>query len=267
MDPYLEDPTMWRGVHSFLITSLVTTINSLVPPRYVAKIEERVYVILPPHDIYPDIEIMRRPRRRRQGGTAGGAVAVASDPPHIIEQMPAEVREAFIEVVRVGKPGQVVTTVEVLSPTNKDPSIPGRGLYLKKQRELLASPVHLLEIDLLRKGRYTVAAPRAELASFGHWDYLVCLHRGRQEGRFETWPFTLRDRLPRVRVPLADRDPDVVVDLQEILDRSYDQGAFGRDIDYRQDPVVPLRGTDAAWANVLLQGKGLRPKKQREKNR
>ena len=36
---------------------------------------------------------------------------------------------------------------------------PGRGLYLRKQREILESDVNLIEIDLLRAGMHTAAVP------------------------------------------------------------------------------------------------------------
>ena len=53
----------------------------------------------------------------------------------------------------------MVTTIEVLSPRNKTAGSEGRKLYRQKQREILSSDTHLLEIDLLRAGQHTVAAP------------------------------------------------------------------------------------------------------------
>lgn len=70
--------------------------------------------------------------------------------------------------------------------------------------------------------------------------------------------FTVRQRLPRVRVPLTGDDPDVVLDLQAVFDRCYDAAAYARSLDYRQPPVPPLRPADAEWADALLREKGLR---------
>ena len=47
--------------------------------------------------------------------------------------------------------GHLVTAIELLSPTNKRGV--GRREYLRRRERFLRSDVHLLEIDLLRKGR------------------------------------------------------------------------------------------------------------------
>ena len=46
---------------------------------------------------------------------------------------------------------QLVTAIEVLSPTNKRGE--GRGEYLARRRRLFLSTAHLMEIDLLRGGK------------------------------------------------------------------------------------------------------------------
>src|SRR5262249_14817916 len=133
-----------------------------------------------------------------------------------------------------------------------------RELYLTKQREILNSSVHLLEIDLLRHGAYTVAAPHTHLNWTATWDYIVSLQRGGQP-YCEAWPILLRQRLPRVLVPLAGKDPDVVLNLQAVLDHCYDAGRYLDDLDYRRPPPVPLTRSGAKWANALLRERGLRP--------
>ena len=45
----------------------------------------------------------------------------------------------------------MVTVIELLSPSNKRAG-DDREQYLAKRRELLRSPAHLVEIDLLRDG-------------------------------------------------------------------------------------------------------------------
>jgi hypothetical protein len=69
----------------------------------------------------------------------------------------------------------------------------------------------------------------------------------------------MRERLPRVLVPLTQRHPDVALDLQAALDRAYDEGAFARAVNYRAEPDPTLADEDAVWADELLKGKGLRP--------
>ena len=122
----------------------------------------------------------------------------------------------------------------------------------------MGSAAHLIEIDLLRGGEHTVAASRHQLARRGLYDSLVCLSRGGRRFRFEVWARTIRDRQPRFAVPLRGDDPDVVLDLQPLLDRCYDAGAHARRIDYATDPVPPLTRADAEWVDILLREAGRR---------
>jgi hypothetical protein len=260
MDPYLEHPTLWPGVHQRLITYLGDALNALLPPHYVADIGERLYVVQPERSIYPDVVVVEPPAAafRPERGTGGTTVVLHSDPPWVLTVEPIEQREVFIEILSVGDTSRVVTIIEVLSPSNKTAGSEGRQLYLTKQHEILQSATHLLEIDLLHYGEHTVAAPRVSLTEMGTWTYLVCLHRGGQGGRYEVWATTLRQRLPRIRVPLAAGDADVVLDLQAVFDRCYDEGAYARRLDYRRDPSTPLVQHELAWAATLLREQGRR---------
>jgi hypothetical protein len=158
----------------------------------------------------------------------------------------------------------VVTVLEVLSPSNKRAGSDGRRVYRTKQREILSSPTHLLELDLLRQGEHTVVAPSPErLLRQGPYDYLVSLSRGSQRDRCQVWAVTLRQRLPRILVPLADGEDDLVLDVQALFDRVYDDGGYADEIDYGTEPVVPLSPLDAKWADAWLRKQGLRRKKRR----
>ena len=260
MDPYLEGPVLWSGLHHALITYIRDALNPVLGPRYVANISERLYIIQPERSIIPDIYVKKRrsTKRTRKGQTNGTARAMVIDPPLVLTVAEMEIREGFIEIVQVGQPGRVVTAIEVLSPSNKAPGHKGQRLYLAKQAKILRSRTHLIEIDLLRRGHHTVAIPRDCLLDKAAWDYLVCLHRGDPGDQFEVWPITLRHRLPRISVPLANKDPDVVLDLQAILNRCYDAGRYEEELDYRRDPGVPLSNADAEWAHARLRKHGLR---------
>lgn len=258
MDPYLEDPPRWGGVHAGLIAQISFYLNAVLPPRYAADIGERVWVVRPERSVYPDVAVVESRPGEVLRAPAAEQTVLAADPPWVIVVEEAEVRETFVDVVLIGDPASVVTTIEVLSPTNKSAGSQGRELYLRKQREILESQTHLLEIDLLRSGTYTIAAPRASLGGRSPWQYLACLHRAGSRGRFEVWATSLRDRLPRIAVPLLGEDPDVVLDLQEVFSRMYDQGPYRRRIEYAKEPPVPLAPSDAEFAHDLLVARGLR---------
>ena len=72
MDPFLEDPTGWGGVHSRLITSIGEVGAGLLAPQFSVRIEERVY-IAPPDElarrfILPDVYVITGPDPSRPIG-------------------------------------------------------------------------------------------------------------------------------------------------------------------------------------------------------
>ena len=80
MDPYLEHPARWPGVHQRLMTYIADTLNIALPPHYVADIGERLYVVQPDRSIYPDVVISETSiPPPTESGTLEIA-AVASDP-------------------------------------------------------------------------------------------------------------------------------------------------------------------------------------------
>lgn len=263
MDPYLEDPARWPDVHQSLITYIRDALQPHLRPRYLARIGERVYIVAPPQAMYPDVVLIRRPAVREAGAVYAVAEAEVAmetaepspDEPVIVTLPPTEHREPFVEIIHAG--GEVVTVIEVLSPANKTPG-EGHRLYRRKQQEILETPVHLVEIDLLSTGEHTVAVPEETRAELRPHRYLVCVRRGPERHHFELYPIPLAKRLPRMRVPLKEPDPDVVLDLQGVFDRCYDNGGYAELVDYRKPPPVPLSPEEAAWVDGLLRGKSLR---------
>jgi len=153
----------------------------------------------------------------------------------------------------------VVTVLEVLSPSNKTPGANGREEYRRKQDEVLAAEVHLIEIDLLRGGAHTVMAPPGRLLALPPYHYLVCVCRTQDRGQSELYAASLRERLPRVRVPLRPPDEDVALDLPQVFAECYEAGAYAYRIDCRQPPPAPpLRAEDEQWLKARLQEAGLR---------
>jgi hypothetical protein len=151
-------------------------------------------------------------------------------------------REAFLTVCdRASR--QVITVIELLSPTNKRPG-PNRLRYMTKRADLLNSPAHFVEIDLLRGGPPMPAIDRPEC------DYSVLISRpdGRPGAGFGA--IALRDPLPTVPIPLRTGEPDAHLDLRAALDRAYDEAGY-RYFLYEHPPDPPLDGADAKWAELL----------------
>jgi hypothetical protein len=257
MDPYLESPKRWRNVHERLIPSWSDDLNTALPREYVATIDERLYVVPEDRNIYQDVSVIRLFETAVQRG--GAAVAEVPDPyVHVASLLDDVPGQAFINVVTADSDQRVVTVIELLSPVNKRPG-EGRAQYRLKQHEVLHSPANLVEIDLLRAGEHSVAVDEKSLRrACPQWDYLVSLHRTGRESEFDVWAWTVRNRMPRIAIPLEPGVPDVVLDLQPALDRIYDAGRLAQQIDYTRDPEPPFTGEDAAWLDALLREKGLR---------
>ncbi len=163
-----------------------------------------------------------------------------------------EIREPFLKVVE-RESRQVVTVIEMLSPTNKVAGSRGRQQYLEKRADVLRSDTNWVEIDLLREGEPVIVR---EL--YPPCEYTV--HVSRKTGRPKgvVWPIRLQQRLPAVGIPLKNGDPDAELDLQPILASVYDGGAYAFKIDYGRDPMPPLPPGLARWANKPLKQKKLR---------
>ena len=61
-----------------------------------------------------------------------------------------------------------------------------------------------------------------------------------------------------IGIPLKGEDPDVPLDLGELLRFVYDSGAYDDIINYAKPCDPPLKPADARWASKLLRSKGLR---------
>jgi hypothetical protein len=155
MDPYLEAPAIWPGLHQRFVVAIADALQPQLQPHFYSEIGERLYVEVVPRHIVPDVSILRRPNPTASTGSPASAVA---DAPAIVE-WDTDQKEPFVEVRVLGS-NEVVTVIEVLSPSNKAPGARGREEYLRKQREIIASNVNLVEIDLLRDGAPTVYAPQ-----------------------------------------------------------------------------------------------------------
>jgi len=153
----------------------------------------------------------------------------------------------------------LVTTIEVLSLSNKRQGSRSRREYLRKQRKMLDSKVNLVEFDLLRQRRHTTSVSlRMAIEKTGSFDYHVCVHRFNKPEEYEVYPILLQQPLPEVAILLLPETPDVVINLQVFLSQCYDTGLYARRIRYGEhQPEPPLTEEQSRWANHVLREKGL----------
>lgn len=261
MNPYLENPDIWPGVHNRLIALIGAQLNSILPIQYFADIEHRLIVEYQDENrtITPDISVLHTPPRPGTAASSTGtAVLERAQNPHILSlprrtQM-EETEEIFLAIRETKGRRRVITIIEILSPSNKTAGN-SRLIYQQKQWEAVNSEVNLIEIDLLRAGEHAVVPPKESIrAEYGDWDYLVSLSRYGHRDRVEIWLTSLRDSLPMVKVPLKEGDEDVAFDLQNAIDTAYIDGGYARILDYNETPPLPLFSSeDMAWLQEKLQ--------------
>jgi hypothetical protein len=250
MDPYLENPQVWPDVHARFIVYLSEHLYPLLRPRYVIAVESRVFVEGPDinHPIIPDAWV----RPAHPETPHGTAVMLEADPAVDVQVAPLEIEETYV-TIRDRQSGQrIVTVIELVSPTNKYAG-PGRISYVARQTEVRRSTAHLVEIDLLRTGPHVLAVPEWAARQYGPYDYLVCINQAfGLRDRFQLYPRRLRQRLPRIRLPLAAPDPDMVLDLPAVLARTCEAGGYAERLNYALPCVPSLSPEDQAWAHALI---------------
>jgi hypothetical protein len=227
------------------MVAMATQLKPLIRPRYVATVEERVYFEGTEQQRVPDVSVHKLDPDAGQDSSAVGLM----DTPLLVDIENLEIHEHYIEILDRHAGMRVVAVIEVVSPSNKVAG-PGRQSYQAKQQETLASEAHLVEIDLLRRGRHLLAVSEASVRALGEYQYLACVNRWPMRRRAEVYPRTLRDRLPRIRLPLAGPDADVPLDVQAALERVYDDGDYMLRVRYDQPCEPLLEPTDQQWADA-----------------
>jgi hypothetical protein len=265
MDPYLERSRWFRGLRNSLVFCLQEALQPLLPAPYFALSGELIWIEGSERYVDPDVDVLRRvpsgPREAVEGGEEGGVatlVAQTEDEPIVVTVPPSpdeERTEPYLEIYarREGE-DRLVTSIEVLSLTNKTLGSEGRQKYLEKQQEILSGQIHLVEIDLLRGGAHSSAVPLwLAREKAGPFDYHVSVRRFDRPGEFLVYPIPLQRRLPSIRIPLLPGDPSIPISLQAVFQRAYDAGPYRRAVRYREDQIdPPLTPAQATWASQVL---------------
>ena len=246
MNPYLEQEAYWQDFHQTFIPTARAMLAAQVAPGYFVRVEQYVFV----HELPPDERrFAGRPDLTVHEGQladqpSGGSVAAPAPAYGLLPSTAVDRESHDYLTVRDRAGHNVVTVIELLSPSNKNPGA-DRADYLRKRREFFGAGVHVVEIDLLRGG------PRLPLENVPPCDYLVSVSRAEERPRVGLWPIHLRDPLPKIPIPLRAPDRDAELDLQQALHTVYDSARYAPLL-YQSDPQPPLRSEDAAWASKFL---------------
>jgi hypothetical protein len=216
MDPYLESVTLWPSFHRQLIAGVYQLLLPSLVDHYRARVCVRNYTT----ELVLFTSIAREPHA-----------------------------EEYVEI-RSRADGRLVTLVEIVSIMNRT-SNSGRDAYLTTRKHAETARAALVEIDLLTQGQPTLEYDRAGVPSY---DHCLTVTRPNAPGRYEVYTATFAKRLPKIRVPLAPDDRDVMLDVQDVVRRAYDQGNYARQIDYTltHPAEVVMSAETQSWCEVLL---------------
>ena len=234
MNPYLEQPRLWPEVHSELIALLWASMAAQMPWGYRLAIEERLevweasFVDDRSRYVVPDLSVTEI--RETQPEVAPKERTIPEGGIEVMIPVPTRVTSLEVQAAS----GQVITVMEVLSPTNKTPGR-GRMDYLSKRTDILESDVNLVEIDLLRAGE---PMPLATTVPDCH--YRILVSRESQRPRAYLLPFMIQDPVPKFPLPLRLGDDELTVDLGVLLVQMHHMSRYNSFLDYSGPPPGPV---------------------------
>ena len=246
MNPYLEHPELWHQVHNRLIVGIADAIADQIAPQYRVSIEQRIYQSFDdPRSIVGIADVAVKPDVWNNDYSRGteGSVSTLTRPLRVQLPIPLDVKEHYLEVREVATK-ELITVIEVLSLANKR-SGKGRSIYEAKRTKILTSMTNLIEIDVLRLGQ------PMEMIGATKSQYRILVSRPFDRPEADIFRFDLQDPIPHFLVPLRPESPDAIVDLQAILNETYQRERLDLSIDYSQEQLLNrspgLSESDRDW--------------------
>ncbi len=269
MDPWLESPYIWGDFHQAFAGAMRGYLKKALPKPLYARTDSRPEIGIVTGEgeisrhIGPDIAVARHPGRRTQFQPTPTVRAVTEGSIEIVVSNELG-KHVFVEIRDAGRDHQLVTLIEIISPSNKRKGKDRRS-YLKKQREVLSSDANLVEIDLLRAGKRLYASADIEATlrmASKRVDYLVTISQGWKRddlsSSFEVFSIAINEVLPCVPLPLKADRPEISLDLQQLLDEAYDTGPYTEGaVDYDKPPDPPLPPEFVNWGQECLRKAGM----------
>jgi hypothetical protein len=251
MDPFIEACGLWEEFHDDLIAEIKRRLRASLPAGYVARTGKRSYIVLAEangkeeHTFVPDVSVTGSTVRPASSGKR--KPAEEAEPVELRAFIERDFEEKFIDIIELQPRRRLVTSIEVLSPSNKRRHSLGWERYLRKRQALLLGRANLVEIDLLRGGdRMPMLDPWPDSP------YTLLVARQERAPRCRVWPAFFDRPLPAIPVPLSRPDPDLTLDLQAIVGDVYASGQYRDDIDYTLPLTPALSAEQAAWLDQQL---------------
>ncbi|MEO0339171.1 MAG: DUF4058 family protein [Bacteroidota bacterium] len=204
MHPSLELPKYFPGLHISLCVEINYWIVPRLPEHYTISVERGLSMLDWSGEkkrYRPDARIDRAesPKVPYEGTTV-------IQPPSFALANPSQPQRYL--AIRDSE-HDLITTIEILSPANKIGD--GYEDFRHKQEHLARQGVHLVEIDLLTKGKRRWRDDRVDQAQ-----YVSTVLRANHEIA-NVWATALGEALPTIPVPLREPDADVPLPIEYIL--------------------------------------------------
>jgi hypothetical protein len=244
MNPYMEDPAAWAGVHLHILAALGQQLAPQLRPRYRVHTERYMQIGEMPR-FRPDLRLQREKSPRGELHPSDVAVTEAT---RIAEDVPVRHQDAPPHLEILDERGGIVTVIELLSPINKQGEYQD---FLRKRYQLLKSGVHLVELDLLRDGQRIPASSDIDTP------YVCLVSRAHDYPQTPLWTFTFADACPILPVPLHPDDPDVKLQPGLAVAQAY-AVEFEGFVDYKADPPGYLTDGWRQEIEQVLRAKNLR---------
>jgi hypothetical protein len=261
MDPFIEVCDLWEDFHDDLIAEVKRALAAVLPRGYLARMRKRGYVVLAETEgkdtrsFVPDVSVTAKERQSsvtRERAKAPSAGTTTEDEPLSLRAfIETEYEEKFIDIYELKPARRLVTSIEVLSPSNKKRRSLGWKKYLRKRQALLLGKANLVELDLLRAGE--------RLPMLDPWPpspYTILVAREEQAPTCRVWRAYFDRPLPTIPIPLSRPDPDISLALQPLVDAVYERSRYDEELDYSQPLTPPLDAEAAAWVKQRLKAVG-----------
>ena len=242
MNSYLEG-YLFQDLHSALASRIRALLTPLLRPRYAARLEVSTVQDTSLSEelgiVYPDVEVVKTIDASRSSApqTTIFTPATLTLPPPVTLRIPTvEVREVT--------GNRLVTCIEIISYANKRQL--GFEQYQQKRDRLLRAGIHLVEIDLIRRGQRVLSDSPIPNSHY-------CISVSRVSERVDVWAISMQQPLPTIPIPLLPPDADVPLDLSRAIHHVYEEADYDLTIDYsRQPPPPALSEAEQYWLQTVL---------------
>ncbi len=215
MHPMLEEPRFFPDLHASLCVDIRYWIAPRLPERYTISVERGLSMTGPSgksKQYRPDARI-----DRVESPDPPYSDTVIAQPPSFMVDIPSQPQRYL--AIR-DDDDELITTIEILSPVNKTGD--GYEDFRRKQEQLTAQQVHLVEIDLLTRGKGRWRDERVDAA-----DYIVSVQRVTSTVA-SIWATARGEALPTIPIPLRKPDADIPLPLEQILQEYLSKSGIGR---------------------------------------